>query len=74
MVWDIRGGLRVDAAHSTGRVSTRSALRAVHGQRRHRGRRLGYWTRSRLDLTRDAVWEDDIRELFDDDGRIRSWP
>jgi hypothetical protein len=33
--------------------------------------RLGYWTRSRLDRTRDAAWENDIRELLDDNGRIR---
>jgi hypothetical protein len=73
MVWDIRGGRRVDAAHSTSQatvdaigiacVAWQTVAIAVAG--------LVCWTRSRLDRTRDAAWENDIRELLDDSGRIR---
>ena len=74
MVWDIRGGRRVDAAHSTGQATVEAigiaciawqtvAAIAIAG--------LVCWTRSRLDRTRDAAWENDIRELLDDSERIR---
>ena len=73
MVWDIRSGRRVDAAHPTGQatieatgiacVAWQTVAIAVAG--------LVCRTRSRLDRTRDAAWENDIRELLDDSGRIR---
>jgi hypothetical protein len=73
MVWDIRSAGRVDAADST-RQATVDAIAitclvwqtvaiAVAG--------LVYWTRSRLDRTRNRVWENDIRELLDEGGRTR---
>jgi hypothetical protein len=71
-VWDI-GGRRVDAAHSTNQATVdaiaiacgawQTVAIAVAG--------LVCWTRSRIDRTRDAAWENDIRELLDGSGRIR---
>ena len=73
MVWGIRSGRRVTVAHSTSQptfesigiacVAWQTVAIAVVGLVRR--------TRSRLDRTRDAVWEKDIRELLDDGRRIR---
>jgi hypothetical protein len=73
MVSDIRSACRVDAAHSTRQatvdaiaiacVAWQAVAIAVAG--------LVCWTRSRLDRSRDAAWENDIRELLNDGGRTR---
>jgi hypothetical protein len=73
MIWDIRGGRRVDAAHST-RQATVDAIAIACGAWQTVAiavAGLVCWSRSRLDRSRGAAWENDMRELLHYGGRTR---